>query len=178
MSSAGTARITVVNHSAVDITRPAAEVWRDILETYVDGRKFSSQGHAIEPLTDDPAAFMGGYRMTLRDAVGTVVDDRVCRITERDDSAMRLSLCAEYFLPAGMNLVVNASYKATPTDNGARYSLDAYSMMDVAVPVTAADPSVQQVAEQFQSGSAGHLETFLHSVKARLESNSGSGAES
>ena len=83
-----------------------------------------------------------------------MVDDRVCRITERDEAAMRLSLCAEYFVPPEMNLIVNASYQATPTASGSRYTLDAYSMMDVALPKSAADPSVKQVAEQFQSGSA------------------------
>ena len=170
MSDEGTARITVVNHNAVDINRPAKVVWQDILETYVDGRKFSSQGHVIEPLKDDPAAYLGGYRMTLKDKDGNLVDDRICRITERDEAAMRLSLCAEYFVPPEMKLIVNASYQATPTASGSRYTLDAYSMMDVALPRSAADPTVQQVAEQFQSGSAGHLDTFLHSVKERLES--------
>ena len=172
MSDKGTARITVVNHNAVDINRPAQALWQDILETYVDGRKFSSQGHVIEPLTDDPAAYLGGYRMTLKDKDGTLVDDRVCRITERDEAAMRLSLCAEYFVPPEMNLIVNASYQATPTANGSRYTLDAYSMMDVALPKSASEPSVKQVAEQFQSGSAGYLDTFLKSVKDRLEAAS------
>ena len=170
MSDQGTARITVVNHNAVDINRPAQALWQDILETYVDGRKFSSQGHVIEPLKDDPAAYLGGYRMTLKDKDGNLVDDRICRITERDDAAMRLSLCAEYFVPPEMNLIVNASYQATPTANGSRYTLDAYSMMDVALPKSASEPSVKQVAEQFQSGSSGYLDTFLKSVKDRLES--------
>jgi hypothetical protein len=169
VSDRGSARITVVNHHAVDIARPAAVVWQDIVETYVNARKFSSQGHVIEPLTDDPAAYLGGYRMTLRDKDGAVLDDRVCRITERDDAAMRLSLCAEYVLPAEMKLVVNASYQAIPTATGSRYHLDAYSMMDVSLPQSSSDPSVKQVAEQFQSGSAGHLDTFLKSVKDRLE---------
>ena len=170
MSAAGTARITVVNHNAVDIERSAEVVWRDILETYVEGRKFSSQGHVVVALADDPAAYLGGYRMTLRGEDGTVVDERICRITERDEEAMRLSLCAEYLLPAEMNLIVNASYQATPMPNGSRYTLDAYSMMNVAMPQSAAEPSVREVAEQFQSGSAGYLDTFLKSVKDRLES--------
>jgi hypothetical protein len=170
VSNEGTARITVVNHNAVEINRPAKAVWQDILETYVDGRKFSSQGHVVEPLRDDPAAYLGGYRMTLHDKDGNLVDNRICRITERDDAAMRLSLCAEYFVPPEMNLIVNASYAATPTASGSRYTLDAYSMMDVALPKSAAEPSIKQVAEQFQSGSSGYLDTFLKSVKERLES--------
>jgi hypothetical protein len=171
VSNQGRARITVVNHNAVDIARPAAVVWRDILATYVDGHKFSSLGHVIEPLTNDAAAYLGGYRMTLRDKDGTVLDDRVCRITERDEAAMRLSLCAEYLLPAEMKLIVNASYHAIPTNaGGSRYELNAYSMLDVSLPKNASEPSVEQVAEQFQSGSAGHLDTFLRSVKERLES--------
>jgi len=170
VSDQGTARITVVNHNAVDINRPVKAVWQDILETYVEARKFSSQGHVIEPLKDDPAAYLGGYRMTLRDKDGNLVDDRVCRITERDEAAMRLSLCAEYFVPPEMKLVVNASYQATPTANGTRYTLDAYSMANVALPKSAADPSLKQVAEEFRSASAGYLDTFLRSVKERLES--------
>jgi hypothetical protein len=172
VSDEATARITVVNHNAVDINRPAKAVWQDILETYVDGRKFSSQGHVIEPLKDDPAAYLGGYRMTLRDKDGNLVDDRICRITERDETAMRLSLCAEYFVPAEMKLIVNASYQAVPTPSGSRYTLDAYSMANVALPKSAAEPSVRQVAEEFRSGSTGYLDTFLKSVKDRLESAS------
>lgn len=172
MSNQRTARITVVNHNAVDIARPATAVWQDIVSTYVEGRKFSSQGHVVEPLRDDPTAYLGGYRMTLRDKDGTVLDDRVCRITERDEAAMRLSLCAEYFVPPEMKLIVNASYQAVPTTSGSRYTLDAYSMMDIALPKSASEPPVRQVAEQFQSGSAGHLDTFLRSVKDRLESAS------
>ena len=91
---------------------------------------------------------------------------------ERDEAAMRLSLCAEYFLPAEMKLVVNASYRAVPTASGSRYELDAYSMMDVALPKSAADLSVAQVAAQFQNGSGNHLDAFLQTVKARLESES------
>ena len=85
---------------------------------------------------------------------------------------MRLSLCAEYLLPAEMKLIVNASYQATPTARGSRYTLDAYSMMNVALPKNASDASLRQVAEQFQSGSAGYLDTFLASVKNRLEGRS------
>lgn len=167
------ARITVVNRAAIDIARPADVVWREILESYVDGRKFGSQGYVIEPLEDDPAAYLGGYRMTLRNAEGGgALDDRVCRITERDEKAMRLSLCAEYFIPAEMKLVVNASYQAFPTAGGSRYELHSYSMLDVAVPAGASDPSVAQVADQFQSSAAGHLDAFLRSVKDRLESAS------
>lgn len=165
-------RITVVNHNAVEIDRPAQVVWQDILETYVDGRKFSSQGHVVEPLKDDPAAYLGGYRMTLHDKDGNVVDDRICRITERDDAAMRLSLCAEYLVPPEMNLIVNASYAASTTPGGSRYTLDAYSTMNVALPNNATEPSLKQVAEQFQSGSSAHLDAFLRSVKQRLESDS------
>lgn len=170
MSDQARTRITVVNHNAVDIDRPAEVVWQDIVETYVEARKFSSQGHLIESLEDDPAAYLGGYRMTLRDKDGNVVDERVCRITERDEGAMRLSLCAEYLLPPEMKLVVNASYQATRTPGGSRYTLDAYSMMDVALPRGPADPSVKHVAEQFRSASAGHLDGFLKSVRDRLES--------
>jgi hypothetical protein len=42
--------------------------------------------------------------------------------------------------------------------------------MDIALPRSAADPSVAQVAAQFQNGSASHLDAFLQTVKARLES--------
>ena len=170
MSLPETARITIVNHHAMDIARPAAAVWKDILESYVEARKFSSQGHLIEPVKDDPAALLGGYRMTLRDKDGTVIDDRVCRITECDRAAMRLSLCAEYLVPAELQLVVNASYRAVPAGTGSRYELDAYSMMNVALPQSASDPSVVQVAEQFRGDSAAYLDDFLRSVKDRLES--------
>ena len=171
MTNRGSVRVVVVNHNSVDIARPAAVVWQNILEMYADGRKFSAQGHVVEPLKGDPAAYLGGYRMTLRDKDGTVLDDRVCRITERDEAAMRLSLCAEYFVPAETKLIVNASYQAISTASGSRYALDAYSMMDVSLPRNDTDPSVNQVAAQLQSESSAYLDDFLRSVKDRLESS-------
>ena len=171
MTNRRSVRITVVNHNTVDIARPAAVVWRDILEMYADGRKFSAQGHVVEPLMGDAAAYLGGYRTTLRDKDGTVLDDRVCRITEHDEAAMRLSLCAQYFVPAEMKLIVNASYHAISTASGSRYALDAYAMMDVSLPRNDTEPSVKQVAAQVQSESAGYLDDFLRSVKDRLESS-------
>lgn len=170
MTARPAARVTIVNHNSVDIERPANVVWQEILESYVDGRKFGAQGYAIESLSEDPASLLGGYRMTYRDAAGKLLDERVCRITERDENAMRLSLCAEYAMPAEMRLVVNATYQAIPTAGGSRYELHAYSTFDVALPADAAEPGPAQVADQFRSSSSGHLDTYLRSVKERLES--------
>lgn len=168
-ASKDTVRVTIVNHAGVDIARPAEVVWRDIVETYVAGGKFAVQGYAIEPLMDDPAALLGGYRMTLRGEGGTLVDERVCRITERDDRAMRLSLCADYLAPQAMGLIVHASYQAVPTAVGSRYELHAYSTLNLARPAGDAKAELAQVVGNFERQSAEHLDGFLRGVKARLE---------
>ena len=97
--------VTLVHHVAVDIARPAELVWQAILEEYVEAKKFRELGYVIEPL-DNPAAYLGGYRMRFEQD-GAVVDSRDCLITERDEAAHRLSIFADYrTAPNGMTVYV------------------------------------------------------------------------
>src|SRR3546814_10342161 len=60
---AGTLKVTIPNHVAVDIVATPDDVWRAIREEYGEAKKFSAFDK-VAPL-DDPAAYFGGYRMTV-----------------------------------------------------------------------------------------------------------------
>lgn len=160
-------KVTIVNHVGVDIACEPAAVWQAILEEYIEARKFKEIGYQLEPL-DDPAAFRGGYRMRFEQD-GQIVDDRICHVTEFDETARRLSLWADYLtVPGGMN--VFATYEAAQTPTGARFTIDCHTRMNV-TPAEGADvkSAVDALMPQFD----GALINYLESVKARLERGEG-----
>lgn len=123
--------VTIVNHVAIDIAATPDTLWRAILEDYIGGTKFSSSGYVIDPL-DEPQTPLGGYRMRLSKD-GAVVDDRVVRVTERDDADRRLSIHADYLsIPGGFQVYV--TYQAQPTADGCRYLLDCHTQMTLEPP--------------------------------------------
>lgn len=156
--------VTIVNHVAIDIAATPDAVWGAILEDYIDGTKFGGAGYAVEPL-DDPAAPLGGYRMRLTKD-GAVVDDRIVHITERDDAARRLSLCADYLsVPGGLQ--VFATYQAREIAEGGRYTLDCHTRMTLEPPADGGDiaTAIAETKGQFDSA----LVPYFASFKARLE---------
>lgn len=157
-------RVTIVNHMAIDIACPPAAVWRAITDEYIAAKKFREIGYTIEPF-DDPGSFPGSYRMRF-DANGTI-DERICRVTEFDEGALRLSLWADYVSdPKGMT--VYATYQALPVAGGARYTLDCHSTLSLEFPTDGvADISVTVAGLRSQYGAA--LDTYLVNVKAKLE---------
>lgn len=157
-------RVTIVNHAAVDVAAPPAAVWQTILDEYIAAKKFREIGYAIEPL-DDPAAWLGGYHMRLEQD-GAVVDERICHITERDETAHRLSMYADY-LAGGM--IVYATYHADDAAGGTRYRLDCHSTLAIDRPAGAGRAEIAaaigELAAQFDAALTGYLE----SIKAKLE---------
>src|SRR3546814_13566708 len=59
---AGTLKVTIPNHVAVDIVATPDDVWRAIREEYGEAKKFRAFAQVAPP--EDPAAIFGGYRMT------------------------------------------------------------------------------------------------------------------
>jgi hypothetical protein len=160
-----TIAVTIVNHVAVDIACAPDVVWRAILEEYVEARKFREIGYAIEPL-DDPAAFLGGYRMQLEQG-GSVVDSRDCLITEFDESARRLSIVARY-LAAPNGMTVHVSYHAKAVGDGTCYAIDCHSDLGIEQPAgVGRDPvrvAVTEMTSQFDAALGG----YLQDIKAKL----------
>lgn len=159
------ATVTLVNHVAVDIARPPAEVWDAIVEAYVYAAKFSAQGYEIEPLDGDPAALLGGYRMRFTQD-GAVIDDRICRISERDDAARRLSICADYAPGRPDGMMVYVTYAAHVAEGGARYTIDCHTRIKVEAP---AGTTLADAAAELKARFDAALVAYLASVKAKLE---------
>jgi hypothetical protein len=155
---------TMVNHVAVDIAAAPDAVWREIVELYVEAKKFREQG-SVTPL-DDPAAPLGAYRMRI-DHGGSVIDERLCQITERDEATRRLSMFADYLsVPGGMQ--VYATYQAQEAPGGTRFALDCHSRLSLEMP--AEGPAGLAGALAAGKAQADHyLVAFLESVKAGLE---------
>ena len=159
-----TVPVTMVNHVAMDIVATPDVVWRAILDDYVEAEKFRELG-AIEPI-DDPAALFGGYRMRLDQ--GGVVDERIIHITERDDTARRLSAAADYLsAPGGMR--VYATYHAQEISGGTRYAIDCHTQLHIAMPAGDINAGVAAAVAEMATGADTYLVAHLENIKARLE---------
>lgn len=157
--------VTIVNHVALDIAASPDAVWRSILDEYVEAKKFR-EIYEVEPI-DDPAAFLGGYRIRLvKD--GAVVDDRIAQITERDETARRLSLFADYVsVPGGLQ--VYATYHAQDTGGRTRYALDCHARTSVETPDGGGRADVAAAAAEMSGHFDAALLDYLQGVKTRLE---------
>lgn len=165
-----TVRVTAVNHVAQDIACSPDEVYREILSAYIDSGRFLKAGYGVTPLPDsDLAAFRGGYRLTMTGEGGELVDDRICRVTERDDQARRISLCADYLLPTQMGLTVHATYHAVATPTGAQYRLDCHTDIDIEAPADDARAKIAEIVAGFEEQSEAYLKTYLGQTKEKLE---------
>jgi hypothetical protein len=159
-------RVVIVNHCAIDIACPPSHLWAALTVDYADGGGFARAGYQIEPL-DEPALVLGGYRMRFESEA--LVDERICRITERDEDVMRLSLQADYLSAEANGMVVYASYQALPDGEGALYRLDCHTTLDLEAGVSASREelarSITRLRDHFQDGIAGKAAE----LKARLE---------
>lgn len=148
---------TIVNHVAIDIAASPDAVWDVIVDEYIEANKFRSSGYTIETI-DDPAAVLGGYRIVYEQD-GKILDERICHVTERDDSTRRLSMFADYLSAPG-GIQVYATYQAHEAPGGATYTLDCHARMNVDAGADIAD-----VTKQSDAGLVG----YLNDVKARVE---------
>jgi hypothetical protein len=160
-------RITIVNHVSIDIARPPAMLWQEILSGIAQGGQFAAVGCIVEPLTADPLAILGGCHIIM--GSGDDADGATSYVTERDEQAMRLSVQAEFFGPNARGMVSHATYLAVTDGNSSRFCVDTHSTVDL--PVGKA-PSREEVAkaaaalrDEFQRG----MQASLNATKARLE---------
>jgi len=158
--------VTIVNHAAVDIAVSPDRLWRLILDEFIEANRWRELGYSIDPI-DDPAAVLGGYRMWLeRD--DKVIDDRICHITEIDESARRLSLLADYLSEPG-GAMVYVTYHAQEIAGAARYTMDCHTRLGIEVPASGEKASVAATIDAIKTRSNTHLAGYLSQAKARLE---------
>ncbi len=163
------ARITTTHHVGVTFACPIETVWQEILDL-ADGRKFERQGFSVEPITGDPRAYLGGYRMVRQQAGGT--DERLCFVTERDEAARRLSVCAYYVGTIAHGIVVQATYSALATGPGSVYQIDCHGTQDVEIPDGKTLAEVNEMIEASTQATNQYLRTTLESERTRLEARS------
>lgn len=157
---AETIRVVMVNHAAQDINVSPDDLWCAIVEDYVAAGKFRTEG-TVEAL-DDPSALYGGYRLCLNRE--SIVDERIVRITERDEAARRLSAVADYLsVPGGMR--VFATYHAQERLNGARFSIDCHAELGIATPPDRLEAKLNGMRIEAHA----QLASYLASVRSRLE---------
>lgn len=157
--------VTTAHHVAMDFETSPDIIWAEIVAQYVEGSKFSVLGK-IEPL-DDPAAPLGAYRVVIEGEDGAV-DERIARVTERDEAARRLSIFADYLSPAG-GMQVFATYQAIAIPRGARFTLDCHARYEIEAPDKAARAEIAAtIARNKVAADEGMLD-FLRSLKAKLE---------
>ena len=161
-------RVTIVNHVESDMEVSPRVVWNAILDEYVEAKKFLELGYSIEPL-DDLAAVEGGYRMRFVQD-GALVDDRICRITERDDTRRRLSMVGN-FLSTPSKMVVYVTYHAAQTATGARYTIDCHSSLNLDLAEGSDSKQVKAAVTELTEQFGAALASYLAELKTKLEAD-------
>lgn len=157
--------VTIVNHVAVDIGVSPDTLWREILDAYVEVRKFREIAR-IESI-DHPSAVLGGYHMRIEHE--GVVDERDIHFTERDDSARRLSIFADYLtVPAG-GMKVWATYQAQEIPTGARYAIDCHARLNVEAPAGGGKAEMAAAVAELKIQFDTSLIAYLEGVRAELD---------
>jgi len=162
-------QISMVNHAHIEIAQSSEKVWQKIKNEIAYGDKFVSDGFVVRQIKDDPTAILGGIHIELRKD-GKVLDERIAKITEMDEQNQRFSLFATYMTPPFEGMTVNASYYLTPTQNGVRYSLDAYAQIYIPTP-EGANPQ-KQLADYIETATKGaqqYLDKVMRETKKSLE---------
>jgi hypothetical protein len=156
--------VTIVNHVAAEILCDASVLWEDILNEYLRGAKFREHGFTIEP-AHDPASPLGSYWMRLRSG-DSVVDERLCKVTELDPTARRLSLFADFQPGRPGGVRIHATYQVLPISRGARYSIDSHTETPLHV---SGDANFEEAISELQTAFEESLVIYLSRVKSRLD---------
>jgi len=166
-----TVRVTSTHHVAVAFDCPAAAIWDDIVIGIGQGRRFEAQGYRVAPLDDDPAAYLGGYRMWREGHDDP--DERRTYITERDDAARRLSLCAYYLGDQARGTVVNATYSAVGDGKVSTYHIDCHGTQDLEIDRGTSAAEVAELMARSKRDMDHHLKSALEAQKPSLEASAG-----
>lgn len=160
--------IHFVNHVGIDIDCSIDTVWAAILELRT-GSLFSTIGATVEPIVDDPTAVLGGYRVSISDPAGAVLDERLCIVSECDDASHRLSIYATWLGPNKAGVTARVCYEAIEMPDGARYEIHCHVSQPVAIPDAEAREVLAARLETERTESDSFLRIALETTKAQLE---------
>lgn len=160
-------RVTSTHRVAVRFECSIDTIWDDIVLGLGRGRRFEEQGYRVAPLDNDPRAYLGGYRM-WREAADDP-DERLTFISERDDAARRLSLCAYYLGAHTGGTVVNATYSAARNDEGNWYRIDCHAAQDLEIDEGATAADVAMIMARSKEEMDRYLRSALEAQKPDLE---------
>ena len=161
MTPSDIVRSVIVNHVAVDMAVFPDRLWADIAKSFGGYDVWTAAGYKVDEI-DDPTALLA-YRMTL-EKDGAIADQRVVRVTEKDEGARRISLFAD-FLSQPHGLLVFASYQAHEIAGGARYTIDCHSRMGIEPGAGTVVAKIAELQKSFDT----YLNDSLHKLKAKLE---------
>lgn len=95
--------VPFTDHYTMRVERSARDVWAHLKILYVDGERSRQQGYQVTPLTNDPAAWLGG---TV--AVAPAKSERpkvTIRVSALDEEAMLMTLFIELENPVPVYVV-------------------------------------------------------------------------
>jgi hypothetical protein len=133
----------------VEIDRPPADVWALIKRMYHAGERYRARGLDIIPITDDPAAFLGGYRGVPKEGSGA--PELVVHFSAVDDDNMFLAMFMGGLLPRGLYI----THDVSPCGDGSRYQVVIQGYMPVDLPDGQA-PTVEAVNDWMTARVAAH----------------------
>lgn len=162
-------RVTVVNHCSIVIDRSPESTWAALDEEYGAGKGFARAGYKLEPL-NEPAFPLGGYRVWREQSEG--IDERICGITEREASAMRISMRADYLSPDARNMTVFTTFRAARAGQTAEFHLDCHSTLDLDVGANPSREDVARAAAQLRDQFDRGIAEGMSRLKTRIEAAS------
>ncbi|AXB78838.1 hypothetical protein TQ38_019815 [Novosphingobium sp. P6W] len=162
-------RVTVVNHCSIVIDRSPERTWAELEAEYGAGIGFARAGYKLEAL-NEPAFPLGGYRLWREQNGG--IDERICRITEREASAMRISMRADYLSPDARNMTVFTTFQALRAGATAEFHLDCHSTFDLDVGANASRDDVARAVVQLGDHFDRGIAQGVSRLKARIEAAS------
>lgn len=172
MQSMTKVRVTSTHHVAVSFDCPIEVIWAEIVRGMGDGCRFEAQGYLVAPLTDDPRAYLGGYRIWREGADDP--DERLVFVSERDNVSRRLSLIAYYMGATARSTVVNATYSAEATAAGNWYRIDCHGTYDLQTSEGVSAAEVAELMAKSQREMDHYLRSSLESQRSVLEAGGAS----
>jgi len=160
-------RAHTVHHLDIDIACSPAAAWSYTIANMAEGGMFAVPGCTVEPIGTDLSAPIGGYRFRIQTAES--VDERICRVTERDEEVLRLSLHTEAISAAGRNMVIYVTYHVAPSDAGCRYQVDSHSSLDLDISDEASPAEIASAIAALRTQFDDGLQASLIGIKAQME---------
>ena len=112
----------------VHVDQPPEVVWAHIKRMYHQGDRYRARGLELTPVTDDPSAYLGGYRGKA--PAGSDAPNLEVHFSAVDDENMFLAMYMDGLLPKGIYI----SHDVDPAGDGSRYQVIIQGFMPVELP--------------------------------------------